>query len=125
MLGHLTNPRGHSDDREFAREFVRDVSAGGPGGSYGLARGRYVVGGWANALVLRKGAGTAERLDAALLFVANHSGPFGYWTDDNGRTWLDVVIATDDRVTANRWAIQNGELAIYDRELDRVLQTEV
>lgn len=122
MLGHLTTPRDHDDARAHVRDFVKAVSDGGPGGSYGLSRGRFVVGGWVNAVVIRKGASQAERLRAALEFTEHHGyGPYGYWTDNvTGRTWLDVVIATDDWQTAVRWADQHGELAVYDRQEDEV-----
>lgn len=121
MLGNLTNVSAHDPEREFVRNFIVDVSAGGPGGSYGLRRGRYVVGGWVNSVVIRKQAETAERLRAAMDFTQQHEGPFGYWKDDNGRYWLDVVIGTDDFDTAVRWARTNGEIAIYDTRWDEAI----
>lgn len=114
-------------DREWVRLFVTDVGAGGPGGSYGLTGGRYVVGGWRTSWVLPATASRSDRVRVALDFVGrncNTGVAVGYWKDGRGRYWLDVVQATDTLVEALSWALLNGEDAIYDRDGDAVLPTE-
>lgn len=116
--------------REWVRRFVADVAAGGPGGTYGLVVGRYVVGGFATAWVIPAGANSAQRVSISADFAGRcagkvHGTGLGYWQDSKtGRTWLDVVQATNSETEALTWALDNGEQAIYDRNDDRVYLTQ-
>lgn len=116
--------------RGWVREFIADVGASGPGGTYGLTVGRYVVGGFATAYVLRYAAERSTRVGWAQEYAAEFAGKIngtglGYWHDaKTGRTWLDVVRATNSEHEALTWALDNGEQAIYDRNDDRVYLTE-
>lgn len=114
--------------RAWVRSFVEDVAAGGPGGTYGTPVGRYVVGGWEVSVVLPKAATAGQRVDAALSFASDYADTqrsgLGYWRDaQTGRYWLDVVRTTNDPAQALTWAQDNGELAVFDRNDDRVIRT--
>lgn len=125
MLGILTNYTEQDPQREYVRRYVSDVAAGGPGGTYGPAVGRWVVGGFRTAFVLPAGADSHQRLRTVLDYVARNAGSgetLGYWKDDRGRYWLDVVKATDSAVVALTWAHDNGELAVYDRQNAEVVE---
>ncbi len=84
--------------------------------------GRYIVGGYADAVVLRYGASRYERALSASAFVAGNPGEsYGFWHDENGRTWLDVIVAIDCAFSAARCAAQNGEQFVYDTATGRTL----
>lgn len=96
------------------------------GGTYGAFGGRYVVGGFADSVVLRAGATRSERAASAAAFVSgvNVGQRFGvgYWRDaDTGRVWLDRVHAFTSREDALTAARTNGELAVYDVTDGRVI----
>lgn len=120
---YVRSARGRDHYRDaMATEFVSDVAGGvGTGGTYGAGVGRYVVGGWADSVVIRAGANRAARTASALAFVADvpitaHEG-IGYWSDsETGRVWLDVVQSFDWRDLAEDAARANGELAYFDRQ---------
>lgn len=103
-----------------AGEFVSAVA--GPveyaGGTFGATSARYVVGGYADSVVLRRAATRAERVSAALEFVRgiplDEWQGVGFWQDSLGRVWLDVVRGFDTLNGAKGAARENGELAIWD-----------
>lgn len=99
-------------------------AAGTFGGTYGIdAAARYVVGGYADSVVIRAEANTGQAMGAAVAFAeANpprhyaygRSYGLGWWFDPaTGRVWLDAVRGFDDYADACDAAIRNGEKAIY------------
>jgi hypothetical protein len=118
---HLTVvPHADTYRDDSAASFVSALANGWTAaGTFG-ASGRYVVGGFADSVVVRACATRAERTASALAFVAgapigtDHG--VGFWQEgQNGRVWLDRVRSFDDRDVAIAWARANGEIAIYDR----------
>ncbi len=108
--------------------FVKAVRSGeSDGGTFDGGPGRYIVGGYGNAVVLSATATRSERGRAALVFAesyppgysAGHVNGLGFWRDaDTGRIWLDRVRTfhtQDAAVTAGQ---RNGELFIWDRSGD-------
>lgn len=106
--------------RAHIREYVGAVAAGGPGGTFALTTaGRYVVGGVVPSWVLPAHFSPAQRLASVLAFVERYNQDnYGYWKDERGRYWLDVVSFFEDRDDALIAASNRGELAIYDRDED-------
>lgn len=99
---------------------------GDAGGTYGVPTGdashRYVVGGYGDAVVLRKGhedSGVIVRptvrrfIETNVLLQVDGYG-IGFWRDANGRVWLDVVSTYANAGLAGLAARQNGELAVWD-----------
>lgn len=104
--------------------FVTDVAYGdSDGGTYGTDA-RYVVGGYADAVVIRASASRSQRAASASEFVIANAGmAVGFWRDLNtGRTWLDVCRGFDDIDEAWDAAGENGELAFYDQELEMTVK---
>lgn len=100
--------------------FVRDVAAGNAGGTYGV-RGRFIVGGFSDSVVIRANASSSCRAAAASEFASGRDFPadmsegIGFWVDPTtGRTWLDVVRGFDDVEEAKAAARANGEIAYFD-----------
>lgn len=94
--------------------FVSAVADNAAGGTYGTAR-RFIVGGYADSVVIRATATRAQRAATAAAFAAAHSGlPVGFWRDHNGRTWLDVVQSFDNATDAVGAAERNGEREVWD-----------
>lgn len=87
------------------------------GGTYGVS-GFYVVGGYADAVVIRATAAPHEAMASAVAFATVNAAAIrdghglGWWADANGRVWLDVVRTFDDYAAAIDAAVANGERAI-------------
>lgn len=102
------------------REAVR--TPGRTGGTHGLDGYRYVVGGFADAVVLKFDPTPAGAMRSAVEFAtANRpilaGTGLGWWLDERtGRIWLDVVRGFDHVSDAVRAARANGEIAAFDRE---------
>lgn len=116
-------PRKDGNASALVAEFVTDVANDdSAGGTYGAPHGRYVVGGYADSVVIKASATRGERAASAIAFAADRlvspTWGIGFWRDANGRTWLDAVRGFDVPEVAIRQARANGELAIYDRETD-------
>ncbi len=105
--------------------FVTAVADGtADGGTFGVYpnHGRYIVGGFADSVVIRATADRAARAATAAAFVAAHPGEaYGFWRDENGRVWLDVVRPFITLAAAILTAEENGERAIYDTEREEVI----
>ncbi len=102
--------------------FVAAVADGGTGGTFGTYpnHGRYIVGGFFDAVVIRANATRSQRAASAAAFVSAHPHEaYGFWQDENGRTWLDIVRPFITLAAAVLIASENGERAIYDTELER------
>lgn len=123
----------------FVSDFVRDVGRAGmgmsvygiSGGTYGnTSRDRFIVGGYADARVLRAGCNRAQAQSAALLFADENRSKLaegfslGFWTDhETGRIWLDVSWGFTRQGAAIKAAEENGELSIWD--VDQMLALDV
>lgn len=108
-----------------AEAFVSAVAGGiATGGTFGATHGRYVVGGWADSVVIRAGADRSSRVASALSFVNGRditpSEGVGFWAEE-GRVWLDVARSFDWRGQAEEAARENGELAIFDRLTSEII----
>ncbi len=102
--------------------FVAAVANGGTGGTFGIhpGHGRYTVGGFFDAVVIRANATRSQRAASAAAFVSAHPHEaYGFWQDENGRTWLDIVRPFITLAAAVLIASENGERAIYDTETER------
>jgi hypothetical protein len=108
----------------FVSEFVRAVGMAHEGyavtgGTFPAPHDGYVVGGYANAVEIRKGANRGEAQSAALLFAdANRSRlsdgfALGFWVNDRGRTVLDLVFVHGLAAEASDAAHHNGEQAYW------------
>lgn len=102
---------------EFVTDVANDESAGG---TYGAVQGRYVVGGYADSVVIKANATRGERAASAIAYAADRTvsprDGVGFWRDGNGRVWLDAVRSFETIVSAIGAATRNGELAIFDSE---------
>lgn len=97
----------------FASEAAYD------GGTYGVSEDlRYVVGGFADSVVLRADATPHGAFASALTYAeSNPSAGLGWWIDtDTGRVWLDAVHGYASVSDAYAAAIRNGEISIFDSQ---------
>lgn len=102
-------------------EFVTDVANNDSvGGTYGAIYGRFIVGGYADSVVIKANATRGERAASAIAYAADRTvsprDGVGFWRDGNGRVWLDAVRSFETIVSAIGAATRNGELAIFDSE---------
>lgn len=102
-------------------ELIDSILAFGDGGTFGFARGNphYVVGGYADSLVIKREA-TPAQIKASVLAYASDKpiqgdSGLGYWRDeDTSRIWLDSVRGFNSHELAWHAAHGNGELAFWD-----------
>lgn len=107
--------------------FIGSVRENEGGGTFGVSSAyRYIVGGYADSVVLRAGATGNERSASALAYaegkeIGRQYG-VGFWRDDTtGRVWLDTVRGFASYVDALVEAYANGEIAIWDRDTETSL----
>jgi hypothetical protein len=116
-IGSVPTRERDDETARFITDVARAKAYGLTGGTYGGPRGRYVVGGFADSVVIRATATHSQRADSAQRFAEEHTGAVGFWVDEaTGRTWLDSVRIFDSLADAYRNAKANGEIAFYDRE---------
>lgn len=108
---------------KIADAIMAEILTGAIGGTHGVdASNGYVVGGYADSLVIRRRTGTSpdSLYNAIYGYVAENASwdsayGIGWWRDSaTGRFWLDVVSVHATESGARRSAVANGELAIWD-----------
>lgn len=104
------------------RDAFRPPNMGTDGGAFGTS-GRFIVGGFSDAVVIAMHRSPEAAAEIALRYAADHPyGGLGLWRDGNtGRVWLDVVQGFDDVTEALSNAARNGELAIWDSVRDHLI----